>query len=265
MVLFDIFHKYGKLYIKFNIRKDRAMKIRNYLTILFAVVAIILLLGLAGFMTYYAADDSNPVKQQIATILPMEEIFDFLHLNVSEYSVPVNTTEASTEQATAVALKEHSFLFVGDSRTLGMKDATGDSCTYLGAEGEGYSWFSGDGVLALADYLGSNPSQTVILNLGVNDPENINVYIDLYKKLISEYPSSRFYILSVNPLDEHADFNTTNEMIELFNATMKSSFPDNYLDCYSYLKETGFETVDGLHYSNATYQKIHQFVVDSLA
>lgn len=241
------------------------MKIRNYLTILFAVLAIIFLLALTGFMTYYAADDSNPVKQQIATILPMEEIFHFLHLDTPKASVSVNAPEASTEQATQAALKEHAFVFVGDSRTLGMKDAVGDGCTYLGAEGEGYSWFSTDGVLALADYLGSNPSQTIILNLGVNDPENINVYIDLYKKLISEYPSCRFYVLSVNPLDEHADFNTTNEMIELFNATMKSSFPDNYLDCYSYLKETGFETVDGLHYSDATYQKIHQFVTDCLA
>lgn len=241
------------------------MKIRNYLTILFAVLAIIFLLALTGFMTYYAADDSNPVKQQIATILPMEEIFHFLHLDTPKASVSVNTPEASTEQATQAVLKEHAFVFVGDSRTLGMKDAVGDGCTYLGAEGEGYSWFSTDGVLALADYLGSNPSQTIILNLGVNDPENINVYIDLYKKLISEYPSCRFYVLSVNPLDEHADFNTTNEMIELFNATMKSSFPDNYLDCYSYLKENGFETVDGLHYSDATYQKIHQFVTDCLA
>lgn len=241
------------------------MKIRNYLTIFFAVLAIILLLGLTGFMTYYAADDSNPIKQQIATILPMEEIFDFLHLDSSEASVPVNTAEVSTEQTTSAAVKEHAFLFVGDSRTLGMKDAVGDTCTYLGAEGEGYSWLSSDGVLALADYLGSNPSQTVILNLGVNDPENINVYIDLYRKLISEYPSSSFYVLSVNPLDDDADFNTTNEMIELFNATMKSSFPDRYLDCYTYLKENGFETVDGLHYSEATYQKIHQFVVDSLA
>lgn len=240
------------------------MKIRNYLTILFAILAIVALLGLAGFMTYYVADESNPLKQQIAEILPMDEIMELLQLD-DQTAVPASTSEVTTEQATVAVSKEHSFLFVGDSRTLGMKDAIGDNCTYIGAEGEGYDWFSTDGILALADYLGTNPAQTVILNLGVNDPENINIYIDLYKDLMTDYSSSKFYVLAVNPLDDDADFNTTNEMVELFNATMKSSFSDQYLDSYSYLVENGFETVDGLHYSAATYQSIHQFVVDKLS
>ena len=242
------------------------MKIRNYLTILFAILAIFFLLGLAGFMTYYVADESNPIKQQIDEMLPMDDVMEFLHLDPPA-AAPVATPEVSTEATSTapVAAKEHSFLFVGDSRTLGMKDAVSDGCTYIGAEGEGYEWFSTDGVLALADVLGSNPAQTVVLNLGVNDPENINIYIDLYKDLMNDYSSSKFYVLAVNPLDDDADFNTTNEMIELFNATMKSSFTDEYLDSYSYIVSNGFETVDGLHYTDATYQKIHQFVVDKLS
>lgn len=237
------------------------MKIRNYLTILFAVLAIIFLIGLAAFMTYYTADSSNPFRQQVDEVLHLDEL---LHLN-EPVSAPASAPEANAETQSTVAEKAHAFLFVGDSRTLGMKDAVNDGCTYVGAEGEGYSWFSSDGILALADYLGANPAQTVILNLGVNDPENINVYIDLYKKLITDYPSAKFYMLSVNPLDDNADFNTTNEMIELFNATLKSSFPDQYLDSYSYLTEHGYETVDGLHYTDSTYKMIHSFVVDKLA
>lgn len=237
------------------------MKIRNYLTILFAVLAIIVLLGLAGFMTYYTADSSNPFRQQVDEVLHLDEL---LHLDES-VSTQAPTTEANVETESPVVQKEHAFLFVGDSRTLGMKDAVNDNCTYVGAEGEGYSWFSSDGVLALADYLGTNPKQTVILNLGVNDPENINVYIDLYKKLMADYPSATFYMMSVNPLDDDADFNTTNEMIELFNATLKSSFPEQYLDSYSYLIGNGYTTVDGLHYTDDTYKSIHNFVVDKLA
>lgn len=246
--------------------KGYEMKIRNYLTILFALLAIVALLGLAGFMTYYVADESNPIKQQIDEILPMDQVMEFLHLDDTT-AAPAISAEVSTEVESnaPAASKAHSFLFVGDSRTLGMKDAVNDNCTYIGAEGEGYSWFSTDGVLALSDSLGSNPEQTVILNLGVNDPENINIYIDLYKDLMNDYPTTAFYVLSVNPLDEDTDFNTTNEMIELFNATMKSSFPDEYLDSYSYLVKEGFETVDGLHYSEATYQKIHQFVADQIS
>lgn len=231
------------------------MKIRNYLTILFATLAIIALLGLAGYMTYYMADDSNPLRQQIAQLLHLEQKEDS--------SVPAASDTAVSE--TSPSIKEHSFVFVGDSRTLGMKDAVADNCTYIGAEGEGYDWFSSDGILALSDTLGTNPSQTVILNLGVNDPENINIYIDLYKKLVSDYPSASFYMLSVNPLDDNSDFNTTNDMIQLFNATMKSSFPDQYLDCYTFLVNSGYETVDGLHYTDATYQTIHRFVVDKLS
>lgn len=231
------------------------MKIRNHLTILFAVLAIIALVGLAGYMTYYMADDSNPLRQQIAQLLHLEQ--------EEASSVPAASDAAASE--TSSSIKEHSFVFVGDSRTLGMKDAVADNCTYIGAEGEGYEWFSSDGILALSDVLGSNPSQTVILNLGVNDPENINIYIDLYKKLISDYPSASFYMLSVNPLDDNSDFNTTNDMVQLFNATMKSSFPDQYLDCYTFLVNSGYETVDGLHYTDATYQTIHRFVVDKLS
>ncbi len=239
------------------------MKIRNYLTILFAVLAIIFLIGLAGFMTYYTADSSHPFRKQVDNLLHLDEI---LHLDETDAAqISAETADVQTETAAAATEKKHSFLFVGDSRVLGMKDAVNDDCIYVGAEAEGYSWFSSDGVLALADYLGSNPSQTVVLNLGVNDPENINVYIDLYKKLITDYTSADFYMLSVNPLDDDADLNTTNEMIELFNATLKSSFPDQYLDCYSYLIQNGYETVDGLHYTDDTYRSIHSFVVDALA
>ncbi|MDO4344256.1 MAG: hypothetical protein Q4C50_05575 [Eubacteriales bacterium] len=231
------------------------MKIRNYLTILFAVIAIIFLLGLAGYMTIYIADDSNPLKQQVMQVL---------HLDTQdEENAPA--PETSPEQEDAVSVKAHSLVFVGDSRTVGMKDAVNDSCTYIGAEGEGYEWFSSDGADELRSVLSENPDRQVVFNLGVNDPENISLYIDLYRSLEQEYPDTSFYIMSVNPLVDSQDFNTTNEMIELFNATMQSAFPDIYIDAYSYLIQNGFDTVDGLHYTDQSYQAIHNFVVDQIA
>lgn len=232
------------------------MKIRNYLTIAFAVLAIIFLIGLAGFMTVYVADDSNPVKQQILEILP----FDLPGLSEAETAAP----EETSEQSASGALPAHSLVFVGDSRAIGMQEAVGDACTYLGAEGEGYEWFASEGITELSALLSDSPAQTVILNLGVNDPKNISLYIDLYQSLMTEYPDASFYILSVNPLVDSDDFNTTNEMIELFNATMESAFPENYIDSYSYLNEDGFETVDGLHYTEEIYRKIHDLVVRTL-
>lgn len=229
------------------------MKMRNYLTVLFAVLAIVLLIALAGFMTVYVADESNPLRQQIMRILSPGE---------SEGDTPAS--ETSSEQAVTAAVQAHSFIFVGDSRTIGMRDAVNDACVYIGAEGEGYEWFADAGLAALDEQLAGDPRQNVILNLGVNDPKNISLYIDLYRSLPDRYPDTSFYILSVNPLVDSENFNTTNKMISLFNATMQSAFPDNYLDSFSYLEKIGFETVDGLHYTEKTYQAIHNFVVDEL-
>lgn len=231
------------------------MKIRNYLTILFAVIAIIGLAALAGYMTLYIADDSNPLKQQVMQVFHLDAQDD------TDDSAP----ETSPETDSVSAVKEHSILFVGDSRTLGMRDAVNDSCTYLGAEGEGYEWFTSSGITSLVQLLESDPTQKVVFNLGVNDPKNISLYIDTYKSLMSQYPDTPIYMMSVNPLDDKGEFNTTNEMAEIFNATLESSFPDNYLDCYSYLTQNGFETVDGLHYTEDTYRKIHNYVVDKIA
>lgn len=231
------------------------MKLRNYLTILLSVLAIICLLFLAGFMTLYITGSQNPVLQSMMRLLPLD----------APAAGPVTETEALPQQTEAATVKAHSFLFVGDSRTIGMGEAVNDSCTYVGAEGEGYYWLSSDGVSAIKQELEADPTRVVVFNFGVNDPKNVNLYIDLYHALEEEYPDASFHQLSVNPLIDSKNFNTTNQMIALFNATVQSSFPSSYIDSCSYLTTTGFETVDGLHYTDETYKKIHDFAVKKIA
>lgn len=229
------------------------MKIRNYLTILFAVLAIAALLVLAGFMTVYTAESDHPLRQQIMKLL---------HLDDSPSAAPVSADPQQTDLSSAdESADSHRAVFVGDSRTVGMGDALKDACSYIGESGEGYHWLVSSGLSQLAAVLEADPSLPVILNFGVNDPENVSLYIDCYSSLFETYPDTPFYILSVNPLADDADFNTTNEMVELFNATVRSAFPNEYLDCYSYLKETGFQTVDGLHYTEETYKAIHDYAI----
>ena len=239
------------------------MKIRNYLTILLATLAILFMLGLAGYLTFENADDANPVKQTIADLLPG------LSLSTDKATEAVQTeqTETSTSaKATAVSnVSEHSsIVFVGDSRTVSMGEAVHDNCTYIGKEGEGYQWFAADGVIELRTLLENDPSQTIVYNLGVNDPENASLYIDLYQSIAREFTDTPFYYLSVNPLSDDAECNTTNDMIQEFNQSLKSAFPDRYLDCYDYLMEEGYDTVDGLHYTEATSNVIHNYVVDQI-
>ena len=54
-------------------------------------------------------------------------------------------------------------------------------------------------------------------------------------------------------------------MIQEFNQTLKNAFPEYYLDCYSYLTDSGFTTVDGLHYDDTTSNMIHNYVVDQVS
>ncbi len=230
------------------------MKIRNVLTILFAVLAILALVALAGFATIYVADDSNQLRRPLMQLLHLEE---------DSNTAPAPAPE--TESPVTEAVKAHSLIFVGDSRTIGMRDAVNDSCTYIGKEGEGYMWFSAEGIQELDAVIAGNSGQSVIFNFGVNDPANISLYIDLYRSLQETYPDTVFYYLSVNPLIDSEGFNTTNEMISIFNATLQSAFPDHYLDSNTYLTENGFETVDGLHYTDDSYKMIHNFVVDKVA
>ena len=73
---------------------------------------------------------------------------------------------------------------------------------------------------------------------------------------------SQMYFLSVNPVDETKEqafgYTVTNEDIEKFNKQMKEIFGDKYIDSNNYLKEDGFNTIDGLHYDSKTYTKIYQ-------
>ena len=237
------------------------MKIRNYLTLLFAVISIFLLLALAGYLTFENADDTNPVKQTIANLIP--------GLSISTEKETDPATEQSgtsvTQSETVAAVPTHSIVFVGDSRTVSMGNAVQDDCTYIGKDGEGYRWFSSDGVVELNTILENDPTHTVVYNLGVNDPENASLYVELYDSIARQYSDTPFYYLSVNPLSDDADCNTTNEMIQEFNQTLKNAFPEHYLDCYSYLTDSGFTTVDGLHYDDTTSNMIHNYVVDQVS
>ena len=107
------------------------------------------------------------------------------------------------------------------------------------------------------------PDATVIFNLGVNDLDEIALYLEFYPQIFDEQPNASFYIMSVNPVSEECS-GASNDEITTFNAKLKETFPERYLDCYDYLENNGFATVDGLHYTNDTYLSIHKYVVNAL-
>ena len=150
-----------------------------------------------------------------------------------------------------------SICYVGDSRTNGLKNAVGGSAAYfIAKDSQGYSWLKSTAYSQVKTWLKSNPFGVVIFNFGVNDLYNIQNYINYYKNtVIAENPGKSIYFMTVNPVN--GDPYATNTEIKSFNKKMASSFPNRIIDTYS---NVSFTTVDGVHYNNATYKAIHQYV-----
>ncbi len=190
------------------------------------------------------------------------------------------SSQRQSPQETSSVVKEHQIIWVGDSRTLGLRDALHkkdrkDDDIFVGKVGEGVHWFQEEGIGELADAIEQNPDLPVVMNLGVNDPQLIDEYIVTYWDVIEAWPDTDFYILSVNPIDEEfliedgqvadAVFDDINNLnVARMNVKLKKEFASRYIDSASYLKSGGFDTVDGLHFTADTYLRIHDFVVNKL-
>ncbi len=158
----------------------------------------------------------------------------------------------------------HLCIWVGDSRTLGMMRAVRDDCVYIGAAGEGYDWFSWYGESEMRAAISEHPGAPVIFNLGVNDYDNMELYLNRYSSLVSELADTDFYFLSVTPVDPSVSTSISNEQISDFNSHLKELFPDSYIDGYTYIMNHEIMPVDGIHYDKEAYQMLHDFVVQQL-
>lgn len=58
--------------------------------------------------------------------------------------------------------------------------------------------------------------------------------------------------------------NVCNATIKPFNDAVKKAFPEQYLDCYSYLLKAGYYARDGQHYDKQTYKKIYNYIVETV-
>ncbi len=158
----------------------------------------------------------------------------------------------------------HFCIWVGDSRTLGMMRAVRDDCVYIGAAGEGYDWFVSYGEEEMRAAISEHPDAPVIFNLGVNDYDNMELYLSRYVSLVEELSDTDFYFLAVTPIDPTAGLLITNEQIADFNSHLRETFPDSYIDGYTYLMSHEIVPIDGIHYDKEAYQMLHDFVINQL-
>lgn len=165
-------------------------------------------------------------------------------------------------------------IYVGDSRTVGMKDSITPSANedFIAEIGKGYSWFNGTAQNQLKAKLDADPKQNIIINLGTNDMENSNTassYAKIYKSLSSKYKDTNFIILSITQVEDSKNTEYSNinnaEVIE-FNKKLKeevekiSNSHVMYCNIYDKLEKGGYSTFDGLHYDSDTYKRIYQYI-----
>ena len=154
------------------------------------------------------------------------------------------------------------YLFVGDSRTVGMGNTISDpKSAFIGKVGEGYNWLKSTADKEVRTYLKYNPKVKVIFGFGVNDLGNVSRYISYFNDLIKAYPQAKIYILSVNPIVESKwkSKYVSNKGIRNFNDKIFKAFKSRYINTFTYLCKSGYDTVDGLHYTADTYRKIYDF------
>ncbi len=156
-------------------------------------------------------------------------------------------------------------LFVGDSRTVGMMQAINDNETgYICEVGKGLKWLDS----TAEDYLLSEAHRgmTVVFNLGVNDLYNSEKYISEYNGLIKDLEAlgCTVYFETVNPVGNKCK-TVTNRQIDDFNQKMSDNLTCTVIDTNSILKDTGFKSSDGLHYSKDTYKNIYSIVENAIS
>ena len=274
---------------------------RTIAAVIACILAIVLLAALAFIIPGLLNGGNDPLYSLLHPGTPqkesdIEEFGGFIYSTEKDTAITTAQTESESYSQTeseynsakretmsalpAGTVKEHRIIFVGDSRTLGMRDALRrssrrDDDVFVGRVGEGVHWFIEEGMDEMSDAIEENPDLPVVLNLGVNDPLEIDDYIVTYWDCIREHPDTDFYIMSVNPIDEEfllesetaveEVLDTINNLnIAKLNIALKEEFASRYPDCATWLKENGFDTVDGLHFSTSTYLKVHDFAVNEL-
>lgn len=166
----------------------------------------------------------------------------------------------------ARAASAASVIFIGDSRTVGMKSAITSSqrnrAVWSCKVGAGLSWAKRTGVPAVEGRIGRG-SRVVIL-LGVNDIGYKNSYVSYINQKAASWTKkgAKVCFVSVNPVQDSRSRYVKNYHIRAFNARLRSGLRKvTYIDTNSALS---FKTVDGIHYNTATYRKIYNYIMSRL-
>ena len=144
-----------------------------------------------------------------------------------------------------------------------MHSFVGGNDTWSGKVSAGLDWMKSTGVPNVEGNI-QNGSAVIIL-IGVNDLYRPDSYISYIHQKASSWSSkgAHTYFVSVNPTE--GSYSNLNSDITTFNQKLKSGLSNvTYIDTNTYLKQNGFSTTDGLHYTSDTYKKIYNYIKSHL-
>lgn len=163
------------------------------------------------------------------------------------------------------ASKKDKYIFVGASHGVDMSIAVNSSNTiFIAKGGMGLKWLKDVAGPQLKSYLKKTSDYIVIFQLGGNDLENIEGYISYYEKLMKQYPKTRFYFLENIPGNNNYAKTYKNEAKRRYDARLKEAFPEQCIEAYDYMQQTGFRTVDGTHYVLADIKKVYNHMMKQI-
>lgn len=157
-------------------------------------------------------------------------------------------------------------VYIGDSRTEGLRDVNSDSKnTFICLSSMGYDWMLSAAFPQAESYASSGTAFVILM--GVNDLYHQNSYISAINQKAAEWKKKGavVYFASVGPVQN--DPYTSNSEIESFNRALKNGLSSDvgYIDLYGELNKSGYQTVDGTHYTNAVSKNILSFIGKQVA
>lgn len=157
-------------------------------------------------------------------------------------------------------------VYLGDSRTEGLRDVNSDSKnTFICLSSMGYDWMMSTAFPQAESYASSGTAFVILM--GVNDLYHQNSYISAINQKATEWKKKGavVYFASVGPVQN--DPYTSNSEIESFNRALKNGLSSDvgYIDLYGELNKSGYQTVDGTHYTNAVSKNILSFIGKQVA
>lgn len=157
-------------------------------------------------------------------------------------------------------------VYIGDSRTEGLRDVNSDSKnTFICLSSMGYDWMLSTAFPQAESYASSGTAFVILM--GVNDLYHQNSYISAINQKAAEWKKKGavVYFASVGPVQN--DPYTSNSEIESFNRALKNGLSSDvgYIDLYGELNKSGYQTVDGTHYTNVVSKNILSFIGQQVA